>query len=68
MWAIWVIGGILVLVIFAFLVKWLAPRKCPKCKIKMRLHTRNCGKTKKYVCPKCNYRIDTGIPIGRGKR
>jgi len=68
MWLVWTIGGILVAIALALGWKWMAPKKCPKCKVEMRLLTSGCGKTKKYQCPKCKFRIDTGIPTGRGKR
>ncbi|MBN2491795.1 MAG: hypothetical protein JXQ29_13190 [Planctomycetes bacterium] len=67
-WVLWIIGAAVVVVGGLFLFRWLAPQKCPRCKVKMRLLSTNCGKTKKLECPKCKHRVDTGIPTGRGKR
>jgi len=68
MWALWAIGIALVVIGGFLAAKYMAPKKCAKCGVPMKLLTSGCGKTKKLVCPKCKHRIDTGIPTGRGKR
>ncbi len=56
------VGGGIVFLFFA-----MSPKRCPACSTRMRLLDHDCGKTKKYHCPNCGKRVDTGIPIGRGR-
>jgi len=60
--------GVAFVVAGFFLYRALSPKKCPDCGTAMRILTEDVGKTQKYDCPKCGKRLDTGIPIGRGRR
>lgn len=59
------VAAILILGLF-----WMmAPKKCPACRGELReIDPFKSGKTKKLRCMKCGKIVDTGIPVGRGRR
>jgi tRNA(Ile2) C34 agmatinyltransferase TiaS len=58
----------LVVLILAWIFQRMTTKRCPTCRVRMRLLTEGVGKTQKFECPRCKKRLSTGVPTGKGRR